>query len=69
MTYTELQGVIFSDETEGAVALECDRPCRCEPLCAICGQRKHMAVHGPLFGQPPGSKPWGHKYQSRDLGQ
>lgn len=37
------------------------RRCRCEK-CDVCGQPKHSAVHGPSFGDPPGSKPWGHEY-------
>ena len=37
--------------------------CRCEPRCKICGEQKHMAIHGPLMGEPPGSKPWGHEYE------
>lgn len=35
--------------------------CRCEP-CAACGYPKHHYVHGPDFGQPPGSEPWNHQY-------
>lgn len=30
--------------------------------CASCGHPKHSAVHGPFFGQPPGSEPWDHEY-------
>lgn len=37
--------------------------CRCEPKCAVCGFGKHMAVHGPHYGEPPGSKPWGHEFK------
>jgi len=36
--------------------------CRCEK-CARCGYGKHMAVHGPVYGQPPGSRPWGHEFE------
>lgn len=36
--------------------------CRCKPVCSVCGQHKHSAVHGPIYGQPPGSVPWGHEY-------
>jgi hypothetical protein len=51
--------------TTGAVDFrECDRAvgrCRCG-RCAVCGNQKHTAIHGPLCGQPPGSKPWGHRF-------
>jgi len=39
--------------------------CRCQPRCAVCGFGEHSAVHGPVFGQPPGSTPWGHAYVFR----
>lgn len=35
--------------------------CRCG-RCAVCGYQKHEGIHGPLVGQPPGSKPWGHEF-------
>lgn len=37
--------------------------CRCTPICRICGHGPHMAVHGPLMGQSPGTKPWGHEFE------
>lgn len=37
--------------------------CKCKPACRVCGWRKHMAIHGPLYGQPPGSKPYGHQFE------
>lgn len=37
------------------------RLCRCG-ACLKCGFPKHTAVHGPVYGQPPGSKPWGHEF-------
>ena len=37
--------------------------CRCEPKCSVCGYGPHVAVHGPLYGQLPGSRPAGHEYQ------
>ncbi len=60
--------------SEGAVDLtECQlrntgrwKSCKCE-FCARCGQRKHVAVHGPFYGEPPGSKPWGHKFVDRSV--
>lgn len=36
--------------------------CGCLP-CKVCGFTKHWAIHGPLAGEPPGSKPWGHEYE------
>lgn len=36
--------------------------CRCSPPCAVCGFRKHFAIHGPLAGEAPGSRPFGHEY-------
>jgi hypothetical protein len=35
--------------------------CRCGP-CARCGAKKHSALHLPAWGEPVGSKPWGHRY-------
>ena len=35
--------------------------CACG-LCAKCGYPKHSAIHGPLYRQPPGSKPYGHEF-------
>jgi hypothetical protein len=55
----------------GAVDLsECHRigrygKCRCD-YCAVCEFPKHMAIHAPLYGQPPGSRPWGHEFVSRE---
>jgi hypothetical protein len=50
---------------KGAVDFsECPFPpgkCKCGK-CIKCGFHKHMSVHGPLYGEPPGSKPWGHTY-------
>jgi hypothetical protein len=50
--------------TDGAVDLsECPtRHCVCKPRCEVCGFGKHSAVHGPFYGQPPGSKPYDHRY-------
>ena len=52
-------------EKRGAVDLsECPRKrnrCECG-RCVVCGFQKHMAVHGPVFGAGPGSKPWGHEF-------
>lgn len=31
--------------------------------CIVCGHQKHTAIHGPFYGQPPGSKPYGHEYK------
>jgi hypothetical protein len=52
--------------TDGAVDFsECPtRVCHCE-RCAVCGEVKHCSLHGPVFGNPPGSKPWGHRFVSR----
>ena len=36
--------------------------CRCGPVCAHCGFGKHAAIHGPYFGQPAGSEPYGHEF-------
>ena len=40
---------------------ESRRGCSCG-LCAKCGSPKHSAIHGPAYGQPPGSKPYGHEF-------
>lgn len=36
--------------------------CRCTPRCAVCGYGRHMGAHGPLIGQPIGSRPAGHQF-------
>jgi hypothetical protein len=36
--------------------------CRCGK-CSICDFPKHSGVHGPVFGSPPGSEPWGHEFK------
>jgi len=36
--------------------------CHCRPKCRRCGYGPHMAIHGPLYGRPPGSEPYGHEY-------
>lgn len=40
--------------------------CRCKPRCAVCGYGEHDAIHGPKFGEPPGSEPWGHQFEPSD---
>lgn len=35
--------------------------CRCEK-CDVCGYGKHSPMHGPIYGQPIGSAPWGHEF-------
>jgi len=42
------------------------RSCNCGK-CAVCGYSKHMAVHGPSYGQPPGSKPWHHEFVPKEI--
>ena len=39
--------------------------CRCG-ACSLCGHQKHKAIHGPVHGEPPGSKPWGHEYIQKE---
>jgi hypothetical protein len=41
------------------------KPCRCKPPCVVCGFNKHMAIHGPLMDQPPGSEPYDHVYVAK----
>jgi hypothetical protein len=54
------------DDETGAVDLKAcfyqRGRCRCGK-CAICGHQMHMAIHGPSYGEQPGSKPWGHRFQ------
>lgn len=49
----------------GAVDLsECPYPvgrCKCG-ICVFCGFSKHMAIHAPVLGEMPGTKPWGHEF-------
>jgi len=37
-------------------------PCRCG-VCAVCGLPKHMAIHGPCWGERPGTRPHGHEFE------
>lgn len=50
-------------ESPGSVSLdECwFGVCRCG-YCAVCGYPKHCALHGPVFGDQPGGKPYDHAY-------
>lgn len=36
--------------------------CRCKPLCVLCAQPEHCALHGPRQGEPPGSIPFDHEF-------
>ena len=38
--------------------------CACRPVCEVCGFGPHMAVHGPFYGAPPGSKPYDHEFRA-----
>jgi len=57
-------------KSQGAVDLDaCPRDgkwhgCGCG-VCRICGFTKHKAIHGPIYGQPPGSAPWGHEFEAQ----
>jgi hypothetical protein len=31
--------------------------------CSVCGHQKHTGIHGPFYGHPPGTKPYGHEYK------
>jgi len=61
--------VLFTGETEGASDLAaCENRrgsiCECQPACAVCGLGEHHALHCAIYGQPPGSGPWGHSYRT-----
>ena len=62
-----MSGAIDFDECFGRkVRTSHGNPGRCScGVCAICGQMKHTAVHGPIAGQPPGTKPYDHEYEPR----
>ena len=54
---------------EGAVTYEqCPNGggmrCKCGK-CAECGNPKHTAIHGPMFGKEAGSRPAGHQFKPR----
>lgn len=60
--------VMFRDDPDGAVDMDACRSrklasCYCEK-CTLCGFGKHMAIHGPVNGGAPGSKPYGHRFRS-----
>lgn len=38
------------------------RHCCCGP-CAVCGYQKHMAIHGSVFGDEKGGRPYGHEFE------
>lgn len=42
--------------------------CRCG-RCSVCGHPKHMAVHGPCWGEEPGSRPYDHEYVPVEIEQ
>jgi hypothetical protein len=44
------------------------KQCRCE-RCGRCNFRKHMAIHGPVYGKGAGSKPWGHEFMSKQAAE
>jgi hypothetical protein len=37
---------------------------RVRDKCRLCGFPEHMAIHMPVYGAPPHSKPWGHCFES-----
>ena len=39
--------------------------CRCA-YCVICKFGKHTAIHGPHYGEPAGSEPFGHEFKERE---
>ena len=39
--------------------------CRCAS-CAVCGNRKHTSIHGPYYGEQPGSRSFGHDFVKSD---
>lgn len=41
------------------------RRCKCG-ICAYCGHAKHSAIHGPLFRETAGSKPYGHEFVEQE---
>jgi hypothetical protein len=55
-------------EVGGAVDFsECPSPRRCPcGHCDLCGYPKHSGIHGPVYGEPPGSKPWGHAFVPKE---
>jgi hypothetical protein len=62
MSYREENG-----QVSGAVTYEqCPdgggpRRCKCG-RCARCNNKKHTAIHGPVNGGGPGSKPYDHEF-------
>lgn len=69
IVYEERNGMIFSNETEGATdTFACMTRhtsgglCRCKPKCVICKYGEHSALHGSVYGGDPGSKPYAHKF-------
>jgi hypothetical protein len=54
------------DDSSGAVALDSCWLRWCQHgKCARCNYPMHSAIHGPLWGQPAGSKPYGHRFVPR----
>ena len=40
------------------------KQCACDaPRCAVCGNRKHVALHMHCYGEKPGDPPYGHEYK------
>ena len=57
--------IVRPPEPDGAVDLdECPNLSRCRcGGCRRCGAPKHCAYHGSMYGEPPGSAPWGHRFE------
>lgn len=51
-----------SIDIEGCATWWLPEGCHCLERCGRCGNNIHSPFHGPVFGQPVGSRPYGHEY-------
>jgi hypothetical protein len=63
-------GAVLIEDCQTGMRRKTGWDCRCEPLCGVCGNRKHTAIHGPFAATPTrGSKPYGHEFKGKLITQ
>jgi hypothetical protein len=46
----------------GACRRKGGHTCNCTPACSVCGYGEHVVLHGPVYGEAPGSRPFHHEF-------
>lgn len=66
-TIAQSEGEGMKERSSGKAVGACPSPkwgrCNCEPLCSVCGFRKHTAIHMHCAGEKVGDSPYGHEHQ------